>query len=243
MPELHVLPTPGEAADAAAAFVADLADEHGSAAGRFTIALSGGSTPRLLYQALACDPYAAGMAWDRWHVFWSDERCLPPDYDESNYRMTREALLDRVYIPAQQIHRIRGEIEPEEAAAAYGNVVVDTFGNTSPSFDLILLGIGEDGHTASLFPGTEALRERRKLVAANWAPHLQAHRITFTLPLINMAKNVAFLANDESKAEVLRDVLEPSQGEDTLPAAMVRPAQGMIHWFVTTDAASLLKTN
>ena len=112
------------------------------------------------------------MAWDRWHVFWSDERCLPPDYDESNYRMAREALLDRVYIPAQQIHRIRGEIEPEEAAAAYGNVVVDTFGNTSPSLDLILLGIGEDGHTASLFLDTEALRERRKLVAANWAPHL-----------------------------------------------------------------------
>ena len=243
MPELHVLPTPEEAAVAAAAFVAKLADEHGSAAGRFTIALSGGSTPRLLYQALACDPYAPRMAWDRWRVFWSDERCLPPDHDESNYRMAREALLDRVCIPAQQIHRMRGEIEPEEAAAAYGNVVVDTFGNTSPSFDLILLGIGEDGHTASLFPGTEALRERRKLVVANWAPHLQAHRITFTVPLINMAKNIVFLATDESKAEVLWNVLEPAQGEDTLPAAMVRPAQGIIQWFVTRDAAGLLKTN
>ncbi len=239
MPELHVLPTPGDAADAAAAFVADLADEHGSAAGRFTIALSGGSTPRLLYQALACDPYAARMAWDHWRVFWSDERCLPPDHDESNYRMAREALLDHVCIPAQQIHRMRGEIEPEEAAAAYANVVLDT----SPSFDLILLGIGEDGHTASLFPGTEALRERRKLVVANWAPHLQAHRITFTLPLINMAKNIVFLATGESKAEVLRKVLEPAQEEDTFPAAMVRPAQGIIHWFVTRDAARLLKTN
>ena len=239
MPELHVLPTPEAAADAAAAFVAKLADEHGSAAGRFTIALSGGSTPRLLYQALACDPYAARVAWDRWRIFWSDERCVPPDHDESNYRMARQALLDRVGIPVQQIHRMRGEMEPEEAAAAYATEILDT----SPSFDLILLGIGEDGHTASLFPGTEALRERRKLVVANWAPHLQAHRITFTFPLINMAKNVAFLATDQSKAEVLRDVLETAQGEHTLPAAMVRPAQGIVHWFVTRDAARLLNTS
>ena len=243
MPDVHVMPTPEEAAVAAAAVVAGLADEHGSAAGRFTIALSGGSTARSLYRALACDPYAARVASDRWRVFWSDERGVPPDHDESNYRMARQALLDRVCIPAQEIHRMRGEIEPEEAAAAYGNVVVDTFGNTSPSFDLILLGIGEDGHTASLFLGTKALRERRKLVVANWAPHLQAHRITFTLPLINKAKNVAFLATDESKAEMLRDMLEPAQGEPTLPAAMVRPAQGLIQWFVTRDAARLLKTN
>ena len=236
MPDVHVMPTPEEAPRAAAGFVTGLAGEHGTAAGRFTIALSGGSTPRLLYQTLACDPYAAGMAWDRWCVFWSDERCLPPDHDESNYRMARETLLDRVCIPAQQIHRMRGEIEPEEAAEAYASVVLDT----SPSFDLILLGIGEDGHTASLFPGTEALQERRKLVVANWAPRLQAYRITFTLPLINMAKNVAFLATDQSKAEVLRDVLEPAQGEHTLPAAMVRPAQGIVHWFVTRDAARLL---
>jgi len=153
--------------------------------------------------------------------------------------MARQALLDRVGIPVQQIHRMRGEMEPEEAAAAYATEILDT----SPSFDLILLGIGEDGHTASLFSGTEALRERRKLVVANWAPHLQAHRITFTLPLINMAKNVAFLATDQSKAEVLRDVLEPAQGEHTLPAAMVRPAQGIVHWFVTRDAARLLNTS
>ncbi len=239
MPNVRVLPTPEEAAAAAAALVAKLADEHGSAAGRFTIALSGGSTPRLLYQTLACDPYAARMAWDRWRVFWSDERCLPPDHEESNYRMAREALLDRVCIPAQQIHRMRGEIEPEEAAEAYASVVLDT----SPSFDLILLGIGEDGHTASLFPGTEALQERRKLVVANWAPRLQAYRITFTLPLINMAKNVVFLATGESKAEVLREVLEPAREEHTLPAAMVRPVQGITHWFLTRDAARLLKTN
>ena len=138
---------------------------------------------------------------------------------------------------------MRGEIEPVEAAAAYGNVVVDTFGNTSPPFDLILLGIGEDGHTASLFPGTGALRENRKPVVANWAPHLQAHRITFTVPLINMAKSIVFLATDEPKAEVLLNMLEPAQGEDTLPVAMVRAAQGIIHWFVTRDAARLLKTN
>ena len=237
MPELHVLPTPEEAAQAAAGFVADLAEECVSRRGRFTVALSGGSTPHKLYRVLATPPHAKQMTWDRWHVFWGDERCVPPDHEDSNYRMAREALLDHVSIPPAHVHRMRGEVAPQEAAGEYESVLREAFQTPLPSFDLILLGIGEDGHTASLFPGTQALQEHHRLVLTNWAPHLQIHRITFTFPLINAANTVVFLATDESKAEVLRGVLEPTPGEGILPTAMVSPIHGTIQWFLTEEAA------
>ena len=243
MPELHVSRTPEEAAQSAASFVAALAEECVADHGRFTIALSGGSTPRKLYRVLATPPHAKQMTWDQWHVFWGDERRVPPDHEDSNYRMAREALLDHVSIPPAHVHRMRGEVAPQEAAGEYETVLREVFQTPLPSFDLILLGIGEDGHTASLFPSTQALREQHRLVVANWAPHLKAHRITFTLPLINAAKVVAFLATDESKAEVLRGVLEPTPGEGILPTAMVRPTHGTIQWFLSEEAARLLKRN
>ena len=241
MPELHILPTPEEAARAAAEFVVDLAERCARSQGRFSIALSGGSTPRQLYQILASPPYAERMAWDRWNVFWSDERCVPPDHKDSNYRMAREALLDQVPIPPAHVHRMRGEVEPQTAAEEYETVLREAFQTPVTSFGLILLGIGEDGHTASLFPDTQALREKHRLVVANWAPHLQSHRITFTFPLINAAKMVAFLVTDDSKAGVLRGVLEPTPGEPVLPAAMVHPTNGTVQWFLTKEAARLLK--
>lgn len=194
-----------------ARFVADLAKERSAARGQFTIALSGGSTPRPLYQALASPPYASEMEWERWHVFWSDERCVPANHEDSNYRMARTALLDHVGIPDSQVHRMRGEGIPRAAAKEYESAVKDVLQSVAPSFDLILLGLGDDGHTASLFPGTEALREQDRLVVDNWVPDLQVHRITFTLPLINAARVVAFLDADETKAEVLRQVLEPDK--------------------------------
>ena len=241
MAELHVSQTAEEAAQANARFVANLAEDCLSTQGRFTIALSGGSTPRRLYQVLASPPYDEEIAWDRWHIFWGDERCVPPDHQDSNYGMAREALLDHVPIPPYQVYRMRGEVEPEEAAKEYENAVLDVFQSPVPSFDLILLGIGDDGHTASLFPGTQVLQEKKRLVVSIWSPSLQAHRITFTLPLINAARVVAFLDTDESKAEVLRRVLEPAPGEGALPAAMVRPTHGSVHWFLTKEAAGLLK--
>jgi 6-phosphogluconolactonase len=137
---------------------------------------------------------------------------------------------------------MRGEVAPEQAAKEYESAVLKVFQTPVPSFDLILLGIGYDGHTASLFPGSEALQENHRLVVANWEPSLQVHRITFTLALINAARVVAFLDTDESKAEVLRRVLEPAPGEGVLPATMVRPIHGTVHWFLTKEAASLLKT-
>jgi len=240
MPELHISATIEGASQDNARFVADLAQQCAAALGRFTIALSGGSTPRLLYQLLASPPLVEGMAWDRWQVFWSDERCFPPDHHDSNYRMAREELLDHVAIPDTNVHRMRGEDDPHEGAQAYDAVVRELFQSAAPSFDLILLGIGDDGHTASLFPGSQALQEQDRLVVDNWAPQVHAHRITFTLPLLNAAKVIAFLDTDESKAEVLRRVLEPKSGEEELPAALVRPGQGAVHWFLTDKAAKLL---
>ena len=240
MPELHVLPTTEAAAQAKAQFVVALAKECLTRHGRFTIALSGGSTPRRLYEVLASPPYSENMAWDRWQVFWSDERCVPPDHQDSNYRMAREELLDHVAIPDTNVHRMRGEDDPHEAAQRYEAVVREVFQSPAPSFDLILLGIGDDGHTASLFPGTLALGEQDRLVVDNWAPDLQVHRITFTLPLINAAKVVAFLDTDETKAGVLRQVLEPAPGENMLPSGLVRPSPGVVHWFLTTAAAGQL---
>ncbi len=243
MAELHVLHTTEEAAQAQAKFVAAVAEECMRSQARFTIALSGGSTPRRLYQVLGSPPYDEEMAWDHWHVFWGDERCVPPDHEDSNFRMAKEALLDHVSIPASQVHRMRGEAGPVEAAEEYETAVLDVFQTPTPSFDLILLGVGDDGHTASLFPGTQALQEKHRLVVSNWAPSIQAHRITFTLLLINAASVVAFLDTDESKAEVLRRVLQPKSGEGVLPAAMVRPTHGTVHWFLTNGAAGSLTMN
>ncbi len=241
MAELHVLPTPEEAAQAKAQFVAELAKECTTRHGRFAIALSGGNTPRRLYQVLASPPYSEEMEWDRWQVFWSDDRCVTPDHQDSNYRMAKEELLDHVAIPNTNVHRMRGEDDPHEAAQAYEDVVREVFQSPAPSFDLILLGIGDDGHTASLFPGTEALGEQDRLVVENWVPDLQVHRITFTLPLINAAKVVAFLDTDGTKAGVLRQVLEPAPGEDLPPSGLVRPSPGVVHWFLTTAAAGRLR--
>ena len=188
MPELHILPTPEEAAQAAVELVAALSEESVCTRGRFTVALSGGSTPRRLYQVIASPPYAERIAWAQWHVFWGDERCVPSDHPDSNYRMAREALLDRVPVPAGHIHRMRGEAEPWQAAEEHEQELSQVFAPASPTFDLVLLGIGEDGHTASLFPVTGAIEGEHRLVVANWAPDLQAHRLTFTLPLINAAR-------------------------------------------------------
>ena len=239
MPEPHILPTPDAVAQAGAEFIAALAERRSREEGRFTIALSGGSTPRRLYQFIAAPPYREQIAWSEWQVFWSDERCVPPDHRDSNYRMAREALLDHVPIPASQIYRIRGEAEPEQAAQEYEQELHRVFGTVSPAFDLVLLGIGEDGHTASLFPGTIALEEERRLVVANWVPQLQAHRVTFTLPLINAARDVVFIVVGESKAEVVRQVLTPAPGGRLPPAAMVRASCGTVHWFLTKEAARL----
>ena len=251
MVDIHILPTREIAAQATAEYVASVAEDRARTQGRFTVALSGGSTPRLLYERLASPPYAEQIAWDSWHVFWGDERCVPPNHKDSNYRMARDSFLDRVAIPPTHIHRMRGEVASQTGAEEYEAAVREVFQEPMPSFDLILLGIGEDGHTASLFPGTQALQEQHRLVVTNRAPHpadlsprgngIEAQRITFTLPLINAARVVTFLVTEESKAEVLRQVLRPTPDALVLPAALVRPVSGAVHWFLTPAAASQLQ--
>ena len=209
VPDLHVLPTPEDAADATAECIVLLAERCARARGRFTVALSGGSTPRRLYERLAEQPYADRISWSDWHVFWGDERCVPSGDADSNYRMARDAMLDRVPISPANVHRMRGETAPQEAAEEYEAAVREVFQAAMPSFDLILLGLGEDGHTASLFPGTQALDEKLRLVVGNEVPGVGGHRITFTFPLINEAKVVAFLVTDESKSRIVQRVLEP----------------------------------
>jgi 6-phosphogluconolactonase len=210
-----------------------------------TVVLAGGATPRGLYSLLAADEsFRARLRWEKIDFFWGDERQVPPDHPDSNFRMANEMLLSKVPVPADHLHRIRGE-EPDapKAAEEYEGVLRSFFRlkpGEIPELDFILLGMGADGHTASLFPGTEALKERKRLVAPNWVPGLNAYRLTMTLPLLNKARYVLFLVTGEEKAETLRKVLEEKTNE-TFPAGLIRPSQGTCLWLVDRSAARLLK--
>jgi 6-phosphogluconolactonase len=210
-----------------------------------TVVLAGGSTPRGLYSLLAGDEsFRARVRWGKIDFFWGDERQVPPDHPESNFRMANEMLLSKVPVPADHVHRIRGE-EPDagKAAGEYEGALQNFFRlkpGEIPELDFILLGMGADGHTASLFPGTEALKERRRLVVANWIPGLNAHRVTLTPPLLNNVKYVLFLVTGEEKAETLRKVLQ-EKSDEALPAGLIRPTHGACLWLVDRFAAKLLK--
>ncbi len=211
--------------------------------GRFLVALSGGSTPRALHQALVAH-YRDLIPWERVQVFWGDERCVPPDHAESNYRMARETLLEHVPLPAANIHRMPGERTDYDAAAAdYEAEIRQVFGmppDVLLRFDLILLGMGPDGHTASLFPGTAALHEKSRLVVANRGTKPPPQRLTFTYPLINSARQIMFLVAGSDKAEALRDVLSGQATIEERPAVGVRPAEGEVCWMVDREAMRLV---
>ena len=242
-PEIVVPADLSAAANEAAERIVSLARKSIATQGRFTLALSGGPTPRSLYTLLASQEYRNRIEWDWALVFWGDERCVPPDHADSNYRLAHETLLSKVSIPLGSVHRMMGEADPEHAAMLYEQIIrreVPARGGL-PALDLILLGIGPDGHTASLFPGTTALRETHRLVAANYVPQLNAHRITFTMPLINAAANVMFLVAGSDKADVLRAVLEGEFKPDVLPAQMVGPEAGQLTWLVDEAAAVHLR--
>ena len=207
--------------------------------GRFTVALAGGSTPKATYEVLASD-YADRLDWSSVHVFFGDERTVPPDHEDSNYRMAQRTLLSRV--PVGSVHRMRGELQPTEAAAAYEEELREFFGASDepPSLDLILLGIGEDGHTASLFPETSALEIHDRWVVANPVLKLETTRLTLTVPVINSARAVNFLVAGEGKAEALKLILEGDADPRQYPAKLVRPAGGPV-WMVDSAAAKLLQ--
>lgn len=205
------------------------------ASGRFTLALSGGSTPKSLYALLAGPEFQTQIPWPKVHLFWGDERCVPPDHPDSNYGMVHEAILSKVAIPAENVHRIEGEKDPQVAASLYEQGMRKFFAipeGQFPRFDLILLGLGEDGHTASLFPGSEALQESKRLVAAPYVEKLGSYRLTLTLPVLNHAANIFFLVAGKDKARVLRAVLREKGGSEVVPARLVQPVQGRLIWFV-----------
>lgn len=233
---------------AAAEKVVALAAEALAARGRFTWALSGGSTPRKLYSLLATVPYVGRVDWDRVHLFWGDERCVPPNHPESNYRMVRETLLAGIHPPAGNVHRMPGEAEPAAGAATYEatlrRVFFDTFGGPAeggfPRFDLVLLGMGSDGHTASLFPGTPATSEARRWVVWTEVQQLVPFRLTLTLPVLNAAAHALFLVSGADKAERAREALR-ADAESSPPAARVRPVRGEVTWFLDAPAAARLE--
>ena len=241
----YVEPDPAATARRAAQYFVEMAEEAVAAHGRARIAISGGSTPKAAFQLLADpnEPFRNRMPWDNLELFWVDERTVPPDDAESNFRMTREALLDHVPLKPEQIHRMHGELEPQAAADHYEADLRSSFhleGAELPRFDLLALGMGPDGHTASLFPHTAALHERNRLVVANQVPQKDTWRITLTWPVINHASSVFFLIAGADKADVLNKVLTGPRDPDTFPSQLIWPHSGILTLILDKAAAALL---
>jgi 6-phosphogluconolactonase len=241
----YVEPDAAALAGRAAQYLVEMVGEAVAGRGRARIAISGGSTPKAAFALLAdpTKPWRSRMPWDKLEIYWVDERCVPPDDADSNYRMTREELLDKVPMGAGQIHRMEGELAPEEAAACYESRLRDSFrleGAESPRFDLVALGMGPDGHTASLFPHTEALHEMGRLVTANHVQNKDAWRITLTWPVINNAASVFFLIGGAEKAGVVKEVFMGPRDPERLPSQLIRPSSGILTLILDKAAASLL---
>ncbi len=243
--EIRVLTTPQELFEAAAEEVVHAAKQAVEQRGRFTIALSGGSTPRSLFNLLATNARTV-LPWDRTFFFWGDERHVPPTDPESNYRMAEEAMLSKIPVAAGNVFRIPAE-NPDAAAAAeaYDQTLRKFFQlepGQVPVFDLILLGMGPDGHTASLFPYSAGLQEKTRLVIANWVDKLKTSRLTLTLPVLNAARCAAFLVSGTDKAAVLKTVLEEDAPAEQYPSKLIRLNNGKLIWLVDRAAASDLST-
>jgi len=245
-PEVVVLPDPEAVAHEAARRLVTVARRGVKRRGRFTLALAGGSTPARLYHLLAGPDYRDAIPWSHVWVCFGDERCVPPHHPDSNYHLAHEALLSRVPIPPDHVVRIAGELEPEAAAAAYEEALrrcFDLAGAGRPRFDLILLGMGEDGHTASLFPGLPALEEKGRLAVATAVPEYArpaVPRVTLTLPVLNAARQVIFLVTGAHKACAVGAVLAGLSPSGPLPAALVRPRQGRLVWLLDREARASL---
>jgi 6-phosphogluconolactonase len=239
---LEVLATANELADRAARLAAEIGQMAKADRKRFTLVLSGGQTPRLTYRKLAEPPMRDEIPWEDCEIFWGDERWVPASDSRSNARMAEQALLSHVPLSASQIHPIPFLRSPKESAAAYESLLRRVFDNQMPRFDLVFLGLGTNGHTASLFPGTGVLKETRRWVAAVAPVDDPIQRMTMTVPLINRARCLAFLVSGPDKAEVLRQVLQGPRQPERLPSQLIRPEQqdGVIYWLVDAEAAARL---
>lgn len=243
---IHIVADAAQMAEEGARFFAERAADAIATRGVFRVALSGGSTPRALYGRLAAPIASASppVDWPHVHLFFGDERHVPPDHADSNYRMVKEALLSHAPIPDANVHRIRGEApDAAEAADAYAQEIKTAFHlvpGAWPRFDLVLLGMGPDGHTASLFPDTPVLHERSRIAAAVWVVSMQTWRVTLTPPVLNHARTVLFLVSGSDKAETLHAVLDGPPAPDNLPSQLIVPTEGTTHWLVDTAAAARL---
>jgi 6-phosphogluconolactonase len=240
---VKIFPTPQELAEV---FALDLVNQIKMAEKRrssFTIALSGGNTPRLLFSVLA-ENFSTLVDWNFVHFFWGDERCVPPDNSESNYGMAKKALLDKIRIPSSNIHRIQGEKDPEKEAVRYSKeiVIFTRERDGLPVFDLIILGLGEDGHTASIFPGDSKLLNSEKIYDVATHPVRIRKRITITGRVINNADNIVFLVTGANKAGIITSIINKS-GSLNYPAAYIAPGKGTLKWYLDKEAAELLSDN
>ncbi len=218
----------------------DLANRNIRDKGRFTVALSGGNTPKPIYAALADPENSSKVDWSKVHLFWGDERPVPPTDPDSNFRMVKDALLDRIDIPVDNIHRVHAEMDVRLAAFQYEEELRECFEGEWPDFDLVFLGMGEDGHTASLFPHSAGLNEGFRWFIANYAPGRETWRLTLTANAINSAKFVLVLVKGESKAETVREVLTGPQEPETYPIQLINPKDGEMVWLLDEGAASSL---
>jgi 6-phosphogluconolactonase len=237
---IQVYPDLESLSRAAAALLVEQANLAVAARGRFSVALSGGNTPRRTYELLATPPFLDQAPWDRVHVFWGDERCVPLNDSRSNARMAREAWLDRVPIPSHQIHPMNCAAEPAAAARQYEAQLREFFAGQPPILDLVFLGLGDDGHTASLFPGTTVLAETERWADAVYVAAQNLYRVTLTPLLINQAAVVAFLVAGGAKAEVLREILHGPRDPARLPSQLIQPHHGELLWLTDLAAAGSL---
>lgn len=240
-----VAPDAESLAARAAKYFVEQAERAAAARGRARIAISGGSTPKAAFALMAdpTQPWRARMPWSQLDLWWVDERCVPPDDPDSNYRMTREAMLDHVPLKPGQIHRMEGELDPEAAAARYEAQLRNGFrleGAELPRFDVVALGMGPDGHTASLFPHAQALFELGRLAVANHVEAKDSWRITLTWPVINRASEVFFLISGADKAQILKEVFMGPRNVERLPSQLIRPAGGILTLLLDQAAAALL---
>ncbi|AKD04980.1 6-phosphogluconolactonase [Pontibacter korlensis] len=238
---LHIFKDAQELSKAAAELFVKTAQKAVQEKGRFSVALTGGSSPVQLHQLLAQSPYKDQVPWEQTYIFWGDERWVPLTDEKSNAKMALETLLNYVPVPENQIYPMWDEQEPEAYARHYEEILRNHLMESALGLDLILLGMGDDGHTASLFPGTDVLQEKTKWVDAYYLEPQQMHRITLTAPFINLAKKILFLSFGEKKADALYEVLEGERNPEKFPAQLIRPQQGETYWFVDEAAAKRLK--
>ena len=239
--ELHVFKEPDELSHAVAKWMADVIASTLKKSNRFTIALSGGSTPRLLHKILAADPYKEQIDWSKLHIFWGDERDVPFEDDRNNAKMAYDTLLNFVPVPPSQVHVMRTDIPAAESAQEYEKILHTYFDGAATSFDLVLLGMGDDGHTLSLFPGTAAVHEEKAWAIAYYLKAQDMSRITLTKTIVNRSARVAFMTTGTGKAHALKEVLKGDYNPDLYPSQEIKPVTGELHWFVDEAAASGLK--